>query len=423
MTVPPSAAPALSTYSGATPTAQFQTWAASTDVAVSIDVPFTLTAQITLPAYRQVYGNGHTITKGFNGDMFDMSAQECAMHDLLIAGGASAGGYTGRGIVINSSTTSLKQRLFNVDILDTMGPCLEFVRAATQDHTIFCGMQFEWLGGGATRYIPAGGTSTSYPSIKMNGSGALGDPSNDPETQGFRRFVGVDSNGTTLVDLAGSCLTYIEACSAFYILWQPGTRYASVYQTRLVQSPTIYGIGSIIDISTTIDGSNGPVTLGPGATQCFVQLNTNIVTWVDDSGNADNQIWDNAPREISPIVASPPNFSIGNGTLTAMASRQGTSTEVDFLLKAGTTTTVGTQGVWNFQLPSPYNNYPRTVDVVGTAQSVQGNFRAGAALMAAGSASVVLLPADNTGTGWGTNYPQPLAKDDVIRFKIRFPIG
>ncbi len=422
-------AKSLSSYPGATPTAKLQTWAASGDRKVYIDQDFTLTATVVLPNYGQIFGGSHIITKGFNGDMFDMSAQSCAVHDFYLAGGRAAGGWLGRGVVIGGSgvqaTTTSKQRLFNVDIVDMDGYCLEYTAPGA-------GGQSAWIGGSASRYMPlVGGSSyqsqNTLAAIKLPGNGTLGDASNDPQTYGIRRFVNLDGNGTTLIDFAGGNITEMLFCASFQSLYRAATRYAKWIGGRHVQAPTLLGIGNYFDSNVTIDGGNGPLTLGAGCIENIVRLGTNNVTWLDQSGNNSNQIWDNVPRPFTatfaPVVQSPSGFSLGNGTLTGSMTRRGGQIDIKVKLLWGSTTAVSGHGAWNFALPAPYSSlFPKSADAIALARSTQTGYTGGMAVMAAGSASISIYPLNGTGTALGDQVPAAMAAGEDISFNLTFDI-
>ena len=257
----------LDDYAGASDTAKLQAALASSDLNIRLTRNITLTSAISLPNLFTLDLGGYTITKGFSGDMVAAMGEFAKIINGRLDGAGAT--YSGGGIVLGSGSATHNQSLLNVDIINTVGPNLEIVH--TNSGTNGPGINFAWIGGSFYRYDPL------LPAIKM--------PTNEASTSGFRRFIGLQGNGSYMMDLAGSNFTAIIACGTAGVTFSANTKYCMIDDaTRIAQTPTIDGTYNHIYCQWSAPVA---ITINSGATYNTILVQAgNTVT--DNSGSTTN---------------------------------------------------------------------------------------------------------------------------------------
>jgi len=202
---------ALDQFSGATDTARLEAAISGGADGVRVTRDFTLANSVALPAYFILDLGGHSITKGFNGDMFTMGAYVTVLDGNIEGNG---GNYSGNGFTVTGGVGNRLQRFYNVNIINTLGYNIEFDGDGS-------GTSFAWIGGTFYRYDP------TLDAIKL--------PDTEASTNGLRRFSSLSGNGSAMMDVAGGNVTYISQCDASSVTLRDDSKYFITDKSRLVR--------------------------------------------------------------------------------------------------------------------------------------------------------------------------------------------
>lgn len=314
----------LSGFAGANLTARLQAAVASGLTAISIDENGSLTSGISVPAGMIIYGNGRTITKAGNIDMFTL-ATGAQVHNLILAGNGASN--TGRGFLVSAGTD---QRIINCNVSDMNGYCLEFSADSA-----------------GSRAIVEGGfwqrTTFTNPAIKC-APDAL-------ETAGERKFIGLQSGGGWLFDTAGSQNTHIIGCSMLNMVFGANGLKTIVADCRVATAGVDWDIfGQDHQIIGCIVAGNINLNVGAGNVTIVRPTLANGYNILDNSG-ANNNSFDWSAAITPTWGADSSNPAIGDGSITGRIIRNGRTNMATIVVVMGSTTTYGS-GDWFFQMPS-----------------------------------------------------------------------
>lgn len=371
---------------------------------------YRIATTITLPAYGALSSyEKAVVTKGANIDLFDMSAQACQLKGLSIQGAGAT--YTGRGVVINSGSSSYDQKILDTDILDMNGYCLEFVGADA-------GQRFEGRGSNFLR------TTTDNPAIKM--------PAATDTAGGNRTFTDCGTvGGGRLFDLDHAANTGIVNCQMVTLTFSQfssrtrmtGCRIAALSGTLTIDGYDNMVAGNVIAGAIQIAATAQRCSVGPNNLLAGASI-TDLST---ATGDNINYIYDANGLSFTPVwgqtVGTGP--AIGNGTISGRLYRNGRQYTVRISIGMGSTTTFGdATGDWTFSLPSPDNRLAKFA-AIGDASALDSTatvFRMGAARIAAG-ASTITVRNTGTGTGWKQGVPQTWASGHSLDITIAYEVG
>lgn len=386
----------LSSFSGATYTARWQSAVASGVTAINVDESGSLTAQIDIPSGMIVYGNWRIVTKAFNGDMFTM-AGGAQIHDLQLSGNGTVN--TGRGIVISTGTD---QRIINCNVSNMNGYCLEFTADSAGQRALVQGGFYQR-------------TTATNPSIRC-GPTAL-------ETAGERKFAQLQSGGGNLFDTAGSQNTHISDCSMAQMTFGTNGVKTTVIGCRIATSGADWNVGGSSGGEYVICDNivAGNIVIVSGVANSYVR-NNRCVGLTDSSGNSSN--WVDAESDITPVLAADSGSpTVGNGTLTGRAVRRGKHIRAEIQLICGSSTSLGT-GAY-FTMPTGWNMNVKRTGAKGSIYAVDSGtgVRTGVTRVGGGIAPKIYMASDNQSTVWGSSTPITWATNDVIELVAEWEIG
>lgn len=386
----------LSGFAGADSTARLQAAIASGVTALSIDENGSLTATIAVPAGMTIFGNGRTMTKAFNGDMFTL-ATGAQVHDLNLSGGGAT--YSGRGFLISAGTD---QRIHNCNVLDMSGYCIEFSADSAGSRALVAGGVYQR-------------TTSTNPAIKVSPDAQ--------EAAGERKFFGLQSAGGWLFDTAGSQNTHIIGCSTLNMVFGVNSLKTIIADCRLATGGVdldVLGqdhqlVGCIVAGNINLNIGAGNVTI----VRPTLALGYNII---DNSGANNNSFdWE---QDITLTLGSDSGSpTLGNGTLTARMTARGRHRKVEAQLIFGSTTAVGT-GTF-FTLPTAWQALVKKTCAKGVVYAVDSGtgVRIGATRLGGGIAPKIYLASDNQSSVWGSAIPVTWTTNDVWEFTAEWETG
>lgn len=363
--------------------------AASTDVycgAASYNIGATLG---TIPANTTLRGGGKnatTLLHGFNGNFATM-ANGTAIENLTIEGQGAT--YTGKGLSFTG--TDGKQSLLKVRVINFDSACLDFAVAAGSG---FQATQLE-------AYRTSALTTTGRYAVTISATQQL-----SAVPRSFSQF---ESGGQCAIDFGGCNDTYVTGSTVADLLYTTDTRGVHISGSRILN-----------DVALTVDGHNNTIvgcdvlpaiTIASGADNVIVGPNSyNNIGITDSSGNCRNQLTHYATTYTPTLTAAGTAPALGNGTLSGVYSRQGSTTTVEITFTVGSTTTLGTGGL-RFSLPQV--RYSGTI-AYGTGQFSIGATSYTAAAQIPGNVSYVTLLRDTSGAVT-FNSPGAFGAGDIIR--------
>lgn len=364
----------------------------------------TLTATLTIPANVTVRGIGKpTITKGANIDMFDMTAQGCQLQDMRLEGAGAT--YTGRGLIFTNSSLRY-QAVQNVDIYDMSGYAVEFTVADAGGTSNFSNCTFRR-------------TTLTNPAVKL--------PGGAQEPGGNRSFIGCRSDGGTLMDLASSSSTIINACNFVTVLFGTvgakavitGNRIATLGGTVTIEGQDHCISGNVVAGNISLGTSTQRVVIGPNTLLDNATVTDNSTA----SGNDINDVYNTQNQDIQPVwQGTTTNPVIGNGTLSGSIYRNGRLLRATIYMVVGSTTTFGT-GTWYFTIPSPFAAFVARKDCIGSVYMLDNGtaHHIGVCKMVVGSGQIV--PYAVTGGDVSPTVPMTWAVNDTLRLTIDFEMA
>lgn len=383
----------LSDFTG-TYTQQWQSAVAAGVTGLYVDASGTITAQIDIPANMYIFGQGRTVTKGFNGDMFTL-AGGASVDNLKLSGAGAT--YTGRGFVIS---TGNDQKLTACNSTDMNGYSLEF----TADSV---GLRFQAIGGVYQR------TTATSPAIKLPGA-AL-------ETNGDRDFIGVQAAGGNLIDTSGSQNTLLQGCQMANMTFGANGLKTKLIGCRVASAgATLNVLGQDHVITGCVLAGN--LDLNSGAANCRVAANVYANTYgaADSSGGNTNYI--EASGTFTPVWKGTTDPVVGNGAISGRWARDGRRMSVSINLTMGSTTTYGT-GAWYFQMPAALA-FSSAAASVGVAKALDSGtaFHIGTSYLSAGAVSIYIV-GEGAASSWQSTIPHTWASTDNIQIEIEYEIG
>lgn len=389
------------------------------------------TAQLTIAAPLTIFfGNKATkISKAFNGEVFSVTSGYVTFYNPGIEGNGTV--YTGGGIRFGSGT-AYDCAIYNPLILNTQDSGVLLTGANS-------GLGLLIEGGSIIPYNSSGQSSAGPAAIRKTGA-------TDTSTCN-RRFIGVTSSSSPLIDLTGFIQTFITNCFGSTILFTANpdvtgatgtssSKEAMITGTYVRDGMDIAGQDHVIDTCISHGfcpkySSYGVLTtastwsweLSANAQNCSIgaanQLSNKIGNFSPNGlGDINNKYW--APDvPFSPVwTGASVNPVIGNGSFAASTyTVSGYTYEYSLQINFGSTTTLGT-GVWSFNLPWWTNlNQPMVgtfVLFVSGGTNVVGN----AYLSGSGATHKISLIAAN-GTILGSAYPGAIAAGSQLQINIK----
>lgn len=370
---------------------------------IIVDANFTLTVKMTPSAGCLVRGAGKyrpIITKGFNGDMFDMSATGCALEWLELQGAGAT--YTGYGVV---ATDGAEQHIDECVIADTESPALHLNGNNAAQR---CQISNSFI---SSRSI------TSVASIKITNTGG-------GETNGNRMFHNIGCQGGYF-DIGDSAATNITGCNIRNVVFASGSKRSQIVGNRIATSGDALAIDGIDHtvVGNTIAGS---VTLATGTQRCTVGPNTmvdggGITDNSTASGNDMNVVY-GEEATVTPVWGAS-GQDIGDGTISCRYVRQGRMVTASYTLTAGSTTNFGA-GEWTFALPSPQSRAAkaRTAGSAVAYDSSTGKQYIGVAVIGAGGTTIKIADDDST-YNWNASLPMSWAQSDTLLITVSYEVG
>ncbi len=382
-----------------------QLQAAVASGAKSVFIPYgsyTLTALITLPANFQIWSNSFpTISKGYNGDLFDMTAVFTKLINLNVLGVGAT--YTGRGVIIGAG--GFEQRIEGCQFDDFNGYAVEFTAEDGGQRCTFYNSHFRR-------------STVTNPAIKQPTLGA-------PEATGNRNYINCTSNGGVLIDIADGTNTRIWSCAFTNVLFST----ANASRT-IINSNRIAALGGTLTLKGFDNVCTGNVIAGDIVLDTNTQRNvvsgndlldgTTITDNSTATGNDANHVYDVTEKSVTPNwKGDSSDPAIGNGSISASVVRNGRALQVNISVGMGSTTTFGS-GDWYFTLPSPYDFKARD-NSVGSAYILDNGtaFFVGIARMASGSNQIRVFT-NNVATGVRSSVPMTWANGDNLNISIEF---
>jgi len=296
---------------------------------------FLVGTALAIPSNVVLMGSGKgntTIKRGFTGNLATQAGYSGLMY-LTIDGDTATQG-AGKGIVFSGSTPSAYHLL--VEIKNFVEPCLEFGVDAGATFRGICSDYYTTGSVGSVGAVTVNGTDTGATS---------------------RHFIGCESGGCTLYDFGGANDLYVTGGFSNLLIFGAAGSKIFINNMRIGNTGT-----------TTISSDNcrladcvfaGPVIISGDGNH----FDCEVPSWnITDNGTT-NQITHPTITYTSSWTSSGTAPSLGNGTLNAYYSRQGSKIKVTVDFTIGSTSTVGT-GAWRFSLPRA--DYSSTVQMCGS---------------------------------------------------------
>jgi hypothetical protein len=351
----------------------------------------------TIPANMTIRGAGKAVTTirhAFNGDMCSRLGDGVKLQDFTIDGQGAT--YSGRGFYISNADGN--QQLTDIGLSAWDGYCIEFAYDS--------GSRFAAIGLTAAR--TSAGSGTGRYAIKISDTQQL---SAVP-----RSFVNLQTGGQCAIDFGGCNDTFLVSSFVADLRFTPDTRGVNISSTRIAnqQSLTVDGhnnslVGCDFNPQVTIAPGADKITIGPASFNAALPV-------IDSSGNDRNMVTHQSLAYTPTFRSGGTAPSLGNGTLTGTWSRSGTQITATVNFTVGSTTTLGTGGLY-FGLPVARING----DVVypGTAVINAASTQYVAAVQIPGNVAYATLIRDTSGSVTH-NSPATLAAGNTIRFTITY---
>jgi hypothetical protein len=334
--------------------------------------------------YVTLAGSGFAsqIKKNFNGDMLSLG-KRATVTNLHFNG--NGGVYSGRGIIITTGSPSDP-------------PSARYIQNSYIVNTASYGIEFVGAQGGYGSYVqncqilP---TTTAIPAIKLP---------NDATATGNRTFTNLWTGSNEIIDLGSAENTLISGCTGAGPLFSGSVLKVSIVGCRLTTNHTSSWI--VKGTETIVTGnliSVTALTLHSSLIRCQFKGNTITagITITDNAPGASSSVANCIDLDIDVTnsttlptwTSSGTQPSLGNGQLTGVRTRKGTTCHMSINLSIGSTTTLGT-GAWGFSLP-----YTANRDAVGSAicyNATTGFVYSATAYIQAGTSVVKVVPAGST---------------------------
>lgn len=283
-----------------------------------------------IPDSTTLHGESKRSTKilvDYNtGERFCEMADGSALEKLYIDGNSK----TCRGVQIMGAAGN--QHMNDVRILNFANDCLYFEKNA--------GAGFNAVG--LETYRVDGLTSSEKFAIKIeDAAGGLGP----------KHFFGLETGGNCSFDFGGANNVFVIGSTLADCKTSANTSSVHIMGCRMANAPTfdVYGDGV-----TIIGGDIYPlVTVKPGAVSCTIGPAVFNLGVVDESGSAQNQIFEGVSKSYTPaITTSGGSVTIGNGSRGGTYQRTGTKIDFTATFIVGSTTSfAGGGGVLRIGLP------------------------------------------------------------------------
>lgn len=358
------------------------------------------TGTLTIPANTRLVGQTRHVTKlthGFNGNMFNMSEGAIVENFYIDGNGAT---YTGRCFQYSGSAG--RQKTQGVLALDFDDEVMYFeTNAGSQSTHIDNRMARINAGTGTERYA------------------VVIDPAQQLAARP-RKFIAIETNGTCAFDFGGSNNTYVA--NSFLGDLKYG-----------VESRGVFVVGSRVSnqAALTIDGDNNAcvgcgfapqVTIAAGTTEICLEGNYyNILPVIDLSGTGRTIVSHHSVDYTPALTSSGTAPDIGNGTITAEASRAGNLVSVTINFTLGSTTTLGS-GELRFSLPTWAPCSANKIQSCGFAVLTGGATTYTAVAQQIGAASQYLRLLRDTSSTITATSPVTWATGDTFRITATYAI-
>jgi len=293
---------------------------------------YKLTSAITIPANTSLYGQNKRTTKilhSYNGNMFNMS-DGASLRGLYLEGQGAT--YSGYGLYF--AGTDGRQLVQNCKIINFDSACAYF-EVAAGSQCVFIDVE---------AYRVSAGTGTSRCAFEIISTQQL---SAVP-----RKFSHIETGGQCAFNFGGCNDTFVTNSFLGDLIYTNQSRGVLITSCRIANQTSLIVDGhnnAIIgcDIAPQIT-----IAAGSSADNIAIQGNSyNVLPVIDNSGNGRNLV-DYWSVTYTPVMTSGGTApSLGNGTLTGVASRKGNTVTVNIALTLGSTTSLGT-GDLRFSLPT-----------------------------------------------------------------------
>lgn len=351
-------------------------------------------AMITLQDGSSIIGDGITKTSIRHSGAFDFFTMgtDCSLTDLYIDD--SAGAFSGRGLVIGDK---YRQKVSRCKIV-TKGFPVEFTTLGAGSQCMFDDVNMNWVGAV---------TGSAQVAVNMVSGTQL---SAVPRT-----FTKIQTNGAPSFNFGGCNDVFVSDSFLGDLIYTTNSRGVLISNSRLSNQPSI-----------VVDGHNGAITgcaiagqitIANGADGYNIDSTYNQLPVIDNSGNNRNLIsfW---PVSYTPVISTAGGgFSLGNGTVSGVYSRNGSLMNVAIEFTVGSTTSFGAGGGIQLGLPlqrrSTDNTYP------GVALIQIGGTSYVAAVQLAGNVGFVQMLRDSSGTVTNVS-PAALVAGSIIRATITY---
>lgn len=340
---------------------------------------YKITGSLAIPANTKICGDNKRTTrvkKFFTGDLFTLG-DGAAFSDLWIDGNG-AGGYTGRGILLTS--TDGHQEVINCRVVDFEGFPVDYL-------TLAAGSQSAFINCELSQYTAPTGSASNVAVNMLAGVQVSAVP---------RTFIGIQTNGTPAFNFGG--------CNDVFV---SNSFLGDLYYTANSRGVMVTGCRIANQASMVIDGHNNTIvgcdiapqiTIAGGSSADNIAItgnSYNILPIIDGSGNGRNQ-FSTFRADYTPTLTSGGTAPVlGNGVLSGIFSRNGSTVSYSIELTTGSTTTLGTG---NLFLSLPVSTTSTLVQVASAVTLYNGtNFYSGVGILAALDNKVQLLR-DTTGS-------------------------
>lgn len=353
------------------------------------------TAKLILQTNTELEGATHKTTQlshEFNGDMFEMGDGASVINFKLPGNGAT---YTGK--CFQYSGTNGRQLVSGVQAQGWSGPVEYYEYGAGSQCLTF----------DSTLSRINAGTGTGLTAVVIDPTAQL--------TAVPRGFVRLETDGTCAFNFGGCNDVFVTGSFLGDLVYTPNSRGVLITSSRIANQAalTYDGHNNVIDACDI----NPQITIASGADNVHLGVNSyNSLPIIDNSGNARNTMthWSIAYTPVLTSGGTAP--SLGNGTITGNCSRMGGSTQIDGQLTLGSTTTLGTGGLF-VSLPQQRNS--GSIFVGGAVvMSRSGTTYTGVLQIAGGVATAAFLR-DSTGSVT-YNSPGVFASGDTLRWSATY---
>lgn len=339
------------------------------------------------------------VSKNANGPIITASGNDVEFNGIGFRGDASSPTFTGDGLVLSGENP----RLINCGCRWISGAPVR----ATKNSVLIMGT--------CDIYQTTGATGSDYDIvIGTSGTATL-----------YHRIIGIKTTqatgGVYFIDTGSASITSSQFGK---LTVASGTSPAGVNGGNFTGNRILGDISVSLSSGVFAGNTIGAVSLtfaGGTSGHTFDETNALAVGATITDNSTSSHIVD--LRQVPPLAYTPTwtaasvNPSLGNGSITGIASKVGRTVTVQVRLIPGSTTTFGT-GVWYFSVPYIPST---TLPAQGAAHVVDtgtGNYVGVVGTLTDGTARVQVY--GDTGTAYSATVPHTWASTDVLGFSITY---